>query len=101
MGAIADAVSRAAPLAPGAPVGAAELVGPPRTARVPRIEDMTLEEAEKYLIDRAMRRAGSGTEAGRLLGLSRSAPHRRPRHFWLRDGTPPASPERGRRSGGE
>jgi DNA-binding NtrC family response regulator len=41
-------------------------------------EDMTLEEAEKTLIERALRRAGGNvTDAARALGLSRSALYRR------------------------
>jgi DNA-binding NtrC family response regulator len=50
-------------------------VDPPEAAA---IEAMTLEEAERHLIERALRRtSGNVTEAARLLGLSRSALYRR------------------------
>ncbi|HSM12696.1 MAG TPA: sigma 54-interacting transcriptional regulator, partial [Thermoanaerobaculia bacterium] len=44
----------------------------------PRLEEMTLEEAEKVMIERALdRHDGSVTEAAKTLGLSRSALYRR------------------------
>jgi DNA-binding NtrC family response regulator len=44
----------------------------------PRIEDMTLEQVERYLIERALAgHDGNVTEAARALGLSRSAMYRR------------------------
>jgi DNA-binding NtrC family response regulator len=43
-----------------------------------RLEDMTLEEVERYLIERALSaHGGNVTEAARVLGLSRSALYRR------------------------
>jgi len=43
-----------------------------------RLEDMTLEEVERYLIERALSaHGGNVTEAARALGLSRSALYRR------------------------
>ena len=43
-----------------------------------RLEDMTLEEVERYLIERALSaHSGNVTEAARVLGLSRSALYRR------------------------
>jgi DNA-binding NtrC family response regulator len=46
-------------------------------SRLP-MDDMTLEQAEQYLIERALDRcAGDGDEAARRLGLSRSAFYRR------------------------
>ena len=42
------------------------------------VESMTLEQAERYLIERALLRAGgSATQAAKALGLSRSAFYRR------------------------
>jgi DNA-binding NtrC family response regulator len=50
-----------------------------------RFEDMTLEAAEKHLIQRAIARSsGNVTEAARSLGLSRSALYRRLQHFGLK-----------------
>jgi DNA-binding NtrC family response regulator len=44
----------------------------------PRLEDMTLEEAERVMIQKALERhSGNVTEAARSLGLSRSALYRR------------------------
>jgi DNA-binding NtrC family response regulator len=44
----------------------------------PRLEEMTLEEVERYLIERALAaQGGNVTEAARILGLSRSAMYRR------------------------
>jgi DNA-binding NtrC family response regulator len=43
-----------------------------------RLEDMTLEQVERYLIERAIAsHGGNVTEAARALGLSRSALYRR------------------------
>jgi transcriptional regulator of acetoin/glycerol metabolism len=43
---------------------------------------MTLDQAERYLIDRALERAkGDVNEAARALGLSRSALYRRLQRF--------------------
>ncbi|MCW5806138.1 MAG: sigma-54-dependent Fis family transcriptional regulator [Deltaproteobacteria bacterium] len=44
----------------------------------PRLEEMTLEEVERYLIERALAaQGGNVSEAARVLGLSRSALYRR------------------------
>jgi DNA-binding NtrC family response regulator len=49
------------------------------------LEEMTLEAAEKSLIQRALvRSSGNITDAARALGLSRSALYRRLQHFGLR-----------------
>lgn len=49
-----------------------------------KLEDFTLEQAEKYLIDRALTRAeGNVSHAAKALGLSRSALYRRLEHFGL------------------
>jgi DNA-binding NtrC family response regulator len=56
------------------------LDGDPQKAPLP--EAMTLEEAERYLIDRALERAmGNVNDAARELGLSRSALYRRLQRF--------------------
>ncbi len=48
----------------------------------PRLEDMRLEDAEKYLIDRALERhEGNVSQAAKALGLSRSALYRRLERF--------------------
>jgi DNA-binding NtrC family response regulator len=44
----------------------------------PRLEEMTLEQVERYLIERALAtQGGNVSEAARILGLSRSALYRR------------------------
>jgi len=50
----------------------------PRGDTAPRLEEMTLEEVERYLIERALAaQGGNVSEAARVLGLSRSALYRR------------------------
>jgi DNA-binding NtrC family response regulator len=50
-----------------------------------RVEDMTLEDAERYLIQRALGRSdGSVSDAAKLLGLSRSALYRRLQQYGLK-----------------
>ncbi len=79
------AVERALLLADGETVRAADLglrAGAPDGA--PRLEDLTLEEVERVLIQKALaRHGGNVTEAARLLGLSRSALYRRLQHHGL------------------
>jgi DNA-binding NtrC family response regulator len=66
--------------APGAGVG---LPG----GASPSLEEMTLEEAEKIMIERALdRHDGSVTEAARTLGLSRSALYRRLEKYEIETG---------------
>ena len=49
-----------------------------RVEAAPRLEDMTLEQVERYLIERALAsQGGNVSEAARVLGLSRSAMYRR------------------------
>ena len=49
-----------------------------------RIEDMSLEEVEGFLIRKAMaRHDGNVSQAAKALGLSRSALYRRLQHFGL------------------
>jgi DNA-binding NtrC family response regulator len=50
-----------------------------------RLDDLTLDEAERYLIQRALDRyAGNVSDAARALGLSRSAFYRRLAHHGLK-----------------
>src|SRR5262249_23204286 len=50
-----------------------------------RFDELTLEEAERYLIERALDRfAGNVSDAARALGLSRSAFYRRLAHHGLK-----------------
>jgi DNA-binding NtrC family response regulator len=50
-----------------------------------RLENMTLDEVERHLIQRALARSGGQvTEAARALGLSRSALYRRLEHHGLK-----------------
>jgi DNA-binding NtrC family response regulator len=79
-------VERAFVLAPGAEIGLEDLMLRPRVeGGSSRVEEMTLEEAERYLIEKALARCGgSATEAARALGLSRSAFYRRLAHFGIR-----------------
>jgi DNA-binding NtrC family response regulator len=66
-------------------IGVEDLVLRPARASVPPpLEAMTLEEAEKHLIERALRLHTNVTDAAKALGLSRSALYRRLQHFGLR-----------------
>ena len=57
----------------------------PRAASGLRLEQVTLEEAERHLIQRALSRTnGQVSEAARALGLSRSALYRRLEHHGLK-----------------
>jgi DNA-binding NtrC family response regulator len=72
------AVERAVLMAQGPEIGLEDLFLRPREVTQQRLEDMTLEDVEKYLIQRALGRAESNVSiAARLLGLSRSALYRR------------------------
>lgn len=54
------------------------------TAHAPSLDDMTLEDVEKYLIERTLKRNdGSASKAASDLGLSRSAFYRRLQRFGL------------------
>src|SRR5262249_16799196 len=78
------AVERAVLLASGAQVRAADLGLRAASDGGARIEDMSLDAAERWLIQRAMRRHdGNVSEAARTLGLSRSALYRRLQHHGL------------------
>jgi DNA-binding NtrC family response regulator len=79
------AIERALLMAQGGVIKAEDLSlqrAPPGSIR---IEELTLEEAERQMIQRALGRArGNVTDAARALGLSRSALYRRLAHFGLK-----------------
>jgi DNA-binding NtrC family response regulator len=50
-----------------------------------RLEEMTMEEVERYLIERALtRHEGNVSDAAKALGLSRSALYRRMQYYGLK-----------------
>ncbi len=72
------AIERAVLMASGATVGVADLGLRAGADGTVRLEDLTLEEVERVLIQKALRRHdGNVSEAARSLGLSRSALYRR------------------------
>jgi DNA-binding NtrC family response regulator len=72
------AVQRAVLMARGDRVTAADLGLQPRRDGTGRIEDMSLEDVERFLVEKALdRHAGNVAEAAKALGLSRSAMYRR------------------------
>lgn len=73
------AVERAVLLARESVVHAGDLgLQPAHEAGAPALEQLTLDEVERVLIQRALRRHdGNVSEAARTLGLSRSALYRR------------------------
>ena len=78
------AVERACLLAGGTSVGADDLGLRERTDGAARFEQMTLDDAERYLIQKALSRAdGNVSQAAETLGLSRSALYRRLQRFGL------------------
>jgi DNA-binding NtrC family response regulator len=71
-------IERACLLAAGDEIGPDDLLLRNRTDGPPRLEEMTLEQVERYLIERALAaQGGNVSEAARVLGLSRSALYRR------------------------
>lgn len=79
------AVERALLMAQGEVIRADDLaLRPPRAEAASRLEAMTLEEAEKYLIRRALERhEGNVSRAADALGLSRSAMYRRLQQYGI------------------
>jgi DNA-binding NtrC family response regulator len=72
------AVERAILLCQGARIDAADLGLQPRAGGDAALDEMTLDDAERHLIERALARAGGNvSEAAARLGLSRSALYRR------------------------
>src|SRR5438876_3336932 len=74
-----DLVERGVLLSPGPAVRAADLgLRPQATGGVAKLEEMSLDEVEKYLIQRTLaRHEGNVSQAAKALGLSRSAMYRR------------------------
>ncbi len=71
-------IERAVLLCQGERIRSDDLALRPRPDGAPRLEEMTLEEVEKYLIRRALdRHQGNVSRAADALGLSRSALYRR------------------------
>ncbi len=78
------AVERAVLLAQGDVVRAGDLALEPAAAAAPRLEEMTLEDVEKVLIQKALARFGGNvSQAAKQLGLSRSALYRRLQTYGL------------------
>jgi len=71
-------IERAVLLADGGEIRVADLALAPTGDAAARLDQLTLEEVEKVLVQKALARAGGNvTEAARALGLSRSAMYRR------------------------
>ncbi|MEJ7599409.1 MAG: sigma-54 dependent transcriptional regulator [Kofleriaceae bacterium] len=71
-------IERASLLATGHDIRADDLMLRAKVSAAPRLEEMTLEQVERYLIERALAaQGGNVSEAARTLGLSRSALYRR------------------------
>ena len=80
------AIERAVLMAQGDAVRAGDLVlrGGSTPAAAPRLEELTLEEVERVLIQKALERHGGNvSQAAKALGLSRSALYRRLAHHGL------------------
>ncbi|HEX4462698.1 MAG TPA: sigma-54 dependent transcriptional regulator [Polyangia bacterium] len=79
-------VERAVLLATGTRVELDDLaLKPPSPSRTPQLEDMKLDEVERYLIAKALKRAGDNVSvAAAELGLSRSALYRRLAAYGIR-----------------
>ena len=77
-------IERAVLLAPNASVSIDDLDLRAKPGGGPPIEDMTLEEAERWLITRALQRhSGNVSRAAESLGVSRSALYRRLQQFGI------------------
>jgi DNA-binding NtrC family response regulator len=77
------AVERAVLMAQGNTIRVADLGLRPTTDGGGRLEDMSLEEVEAFLIKKAMARFGNVSHAAKALGLSRSALYRRLERYRL------------------
>ena len=79
------AVERAVLLAAGRELTPGDFaLAPDGAGRAPRLEELTLEEVERVLVQKALQRAGGNvSQAAARLGLSRSALYRRLQHFGL------------------
>jgi DNA-binding NtrC family response regulator len=75
---LGHAIERGVLMAPNGNIEADDLALSGAATGARALESMTLEEAERYLVERALLRAGGNAgEAARALGLSRSAFYRR------------------------
>jgi len=80
-------VERALLLAQGQSIEPEDLLLGGHSESRPQLEQMTLEEVERHLIQRALARTnGQVSDAAKALGLSRSALYRRLQHFGLKQG---------------
>jgi len=80
-------IERATLLASGSEIAADDLALRARGDTSPRLEEMTLEQVERYLIERALAaQGGNVSETARVLGLSRSALYRRLSNLGVRGG---------------
>ncbi len=77
------AIERAVLMATGPTVRTADLGLRVEGGATARLEDMSLEDVEGFLIKKAMARYGNVSHAARALGLSRSALYRRLERYKL------------------
>ena len=78
------AVERAVLLADGARLRVADLALAPQSSGTAQLDQMTLEQVEQVLIQKALARTGHNvSEAAKALGLSRSALYRRLERYGL------------------
>jgi transcriptional regulator of acetoin/glycerol metabolism len=78
------AVERAVLMAQGTAVKASDLALRAGRESAPRLEDMSLEDVESFLIKKALQRyQGNVSQAASALGLSRSALYRRIQRYGL------------------
>ncbi len=77
------AIERAVLMAPGSIVRASDLGLRVEGMASGRLDDMSLEEVEAFLVKKAMARHGNVSQAARALGLSRSALYRRLERYKL------------------
>ena len=80
---IDHAIERAVLMAQGSVVRASDLGLRVEGVPIGRLEDMSLEDVEAFLIKKAMARHGNVSHAARALGLSRSALYRRLERYKL------------------
>ncbi|HEX3695501.1 MAG TPA: sigma-54 dependent transcriptional regulator [Polyangia bacterium] len=78
-------VERAVLMGEGTEIKVADLFLSARQEGAASFETMTLEEVERHLIQRALARCASVSDAAKALGLSRSALYRRLQHFGLQE----------------
>jgi transcriptional regulator of acetoin/glycerol metabolism len=77
-------IERTALMAQGKQIGASDLALRAAREGTPRLEDLSLEEVERFLIQKAMvRHDGNVSHAARALGLSRSGLYRRIQKYGL------------------